>query len=63
MENPRLDFTVYIERAQIINKLTDKDAGQVFKALLDYISGIEPNFTSKKAEIVYTILVQDIEMR
>lgn len=63
MEEDNLQFTVYVERAEIVNLLTNEEAGQVFKSLFDYLAGYEPNLTSKTAKLAFTIFVQDIEMR
>ena len=45
MSKDQKGFVVYGDSAEIVNKLSDADAGRLFKGMLDYfVSGKEPNF-------------------
>lgn len=49
-------FMVFTENREMVNLLTDKDAGKLLKALMDHATGIEPKEMPKAAQVLYMVM-------
>ena len=62
MKRPKGFFT-YFHHAAVLDELTDAQAGQVYKALMNYgLTGEMPDFSSNEAcRITFTLLKTEID--
>ena len=49
-------FMVFTENREMVNLLTDKDAGKLLKALMDHAAGDEPKEMPKAAQVLYMVM-------
>lgn len=66
MSNDKKSFVLYADYAAFVNQLSDEQAGQLFKKILDFAeNGTEEPIADPMANIVWTMiknnLVRDIE--
>lgn len=61
MSENKISFVLYAEYSRHINLLSDEDAGKLFKAILSFASGDEPEKLEGMAEMAYSFIKAQIE--
>lgn len=54
-------FMTYLDKKEVILDLTDEEAGQLYKGLLEYSSGQEVKFSSRIVEIAFKAIKPQID--